>query len=229
MIPIVRSICTAMVLLGLLVSASEALASEVLLSPTSATASIDTETTYPACVPEKMIDQSGLVNPFTSGVTKYDTYMSGQPLNQSASKDNCYISENDYYGSGVDLVFDLGASYDVKYLVVWNSVLNGETDAGIKDVEIGFSQDSDFTTATWLYDVVIPKAQLDEQDRHEAFVLSMPSTTSAQYVKISASTNHGNPGHYSVSEVALGVVPEPATMSLLGLGGLALIRRRRTA
>ena len=42
-------------------------------------------------------------------------------------------------------------------------------------------------------------------------------------------TNHGGSGNIGLSEVRFVLVPEPATIGLLTLGGLAMLRRRRAA
>lgn len=198
----------------------------VVLSAVSATADLPTESSYPDCTPDKMIDQSGLTTGFVSGVTDYSTYMSLNPMNVSAYKDNCYSSENNDFGNGVVLEFDLGGTYDVEHLLVWNGTVNsGNEDTGIKDTVLYFSENADFSGST-TYSVVIDRV-VDASVAHGPFVFDIVGGVSARYVRIDASTNYGNPGHYSVSEVAFGVVPEPATLSLLAIGSLSLLRRRK--
>ena len=54
--------------------------------------------------------------------------------------------------------------------------------------------------------------------------------TSARYLAIEILTNHGDTyqgGRVGLDEVAITTVPEPAALSLLALGGLALMGRRR--
>jgi hypothetical protein len=38
-----------------------------------------------------------------------------------------------------------------------------------------------------------------------------------------------NPGSVLIDDVTLSTVPEPTSLALLGLGGLAFMRRRRSA
>jgi hypothetical protein len=198
-----------MVLIVLVIS--ENVKSDVILSPVSVTASLPTESNYPNCIPDRMIDHSGLVTSFLSGVTDYSIYMSQSPKNESAFKDNCYNSENDYFGSGVSMDFDLGENYYVNNVVIWNGNVNGSNEtSGIKDTTIYLSEYSDFSDST-SYNVVVDQVA-DASVPHEAFVFNLGDSILARYVRFDVSTNHGNPGHYSVSEVAFGVSAEPVTL-----------------
>jgi hypothetical protein len=197
-----------------------------MLSPISATASLPTETTYPDCTISKTIDQSGLVMTFVSGVTEYTSYMAGDPKHEALDKDGCYLSENVYFGNGVTLTFDLGSSYSIEHMVIWNGAVNQDnSNAGIKDATLYFSEYSDFSGAT-SFGIVVPEAT-NPLVPFGAYVFDLGTPLSAQYIRIAATTNYGNTGHYSVSEVAFGVVPEPMTAILLGFGAIGVLKRSR--
>lgn len=194
----------------------------VMLSPVSATASLSTESTYPDCTIDKIIDQSGLNTTFISGVTNYATYMGFNPTHNTSYKADCYVSENDEFGNGLVIDLDLGAAFELEHMIVWNGNVNGgNSESGIKNVVITVSENSGYSNPTTL------KSVIDEAgDPIAPFVVDFGTAVSAQYVKIEVYSNYGNSGHYDVSEVAFDVVPEPLSIALMGLGGWIVSRKR---
>ena len=197
----------------------------VMLSPDSATASLSTESTYPDCTIDKIIDQSGLNTTFISGVTNYATYMASNPTHNPSYKADCYNSENDDFGNGLVINLDLGGVFELEHMIVWNGNVNGaNSDSGIKDVVVTVSENSDYSNPTASFKSVIAEAG----SPIAPFVVDFGTAVSAQYVKIDVYSNYGNAGHFCVSEVAFDVVPEPLSIALMGLGGW-IVARKRTA
>jgi hypothetical protein len=69
---------------------------------------------------------------------------------------------------------------------------------------------------------------------HGAIPQTVPDTldfdgANARYVAIEILTNQGDTSFTGIGELQFFSVPEPATMSLLALGGIAMLRRRRRA
>lgn len=63
----------------------------------------------------------------------------------------------------------------------------------------------------------------------ESFTFAPVSGVREVEFRILANANDNNGSYTGVGEVAFEAVPEPATMTLLGLGGLALLRKRKKA
>jgi len=212
----------ALMMTAVVIMVSNAAFAGLIISPVSATATLPTETTYPNCTIDKIIDQSGLYIPFSSGVTSYSAYMSQNPQHHPTFKDDCYSSENNYFGNGVIIDVDLGAVYNVEHMVIWNGNVNaGNSDSGIKDTDILLSENADFSNAV-TFSLVIDAAD----NPIDPYVIDFPAAVSARYVRMDVSTNHGNLGHYNVSEVAFDIVPEPLSLLLIGMGGLFVIRNK---
>jgi hypothetical protein len=128
--------------------------------------------------------------------------------------------------------YDLGDTYTLVDLLVFNfNEKDGGTsytDYGMRDVYIEYSTDDD--TWSMLGTGTIEFAQANASDWYEGFTVDM-GNVSARYVVMTADST--NPDWRSQTDSAGGLsevrfhTPEPATIALLGLGSLALLRRRR--
>ncbi len=196
---------------------------DVIVSPVSATASLPTETTHSTAVIENVYNHSGLASDFVSGVTDFDSYVLSNPSHDWLSE-SCYLSENDFFGNGLVIDFDMGQSIAVNRVAIWNgNVFNGNTESGINEFHIWVANSSDFSDAIDLGLFVADPAS----DPIEAQVIALPMIDAKRYIRFDILTNHGNPGHFNVSEIAFATIPAPASFALLAFGGLLVSHRRR--
>ncbi len=131
----------------------------------------------------------------------------------------------DYFGGGGGpipvLTFDLGASYDLTDFVYWGYASSGS------------GNEASAFTLTFSTDGVTYGGAVDFDQNGSAVgtgnpaTLSLGSTFTAQYVKVEITDNQGGIDRVALGEVKFIAVPEPSSAALLGLGGLALILRRR--
>jgi hypothetical protein len=136
------------------------------------------------------------------------------------------------------VMFDLGAAYQTDSMFFWNTFLGSDvtTGRGISDMDVSFatSLDTSFATATtgdsnWGNTVNLTPALGVVVASKGAGELLTYTSVSARYVLFEVTDNHPNGDQFvGMSEVRfIEAVPEPSTTALLGLGGLALILRRR--
>jgi len=123
--------------------------------------------------------------------------------------------------------WDLGATYTLSKVHVWNYNEGGYTDEGIKTLDIqkwtGTAWENAYTGLTW--------NQAPDNDAYAGFdqLFSTPITTSK--IRFANLVNYGSVWGAGVSEVVFYAVPEPSTLVLLvtaGLGLLACAWRRRS-
>jgi len=130
------------------------------------------------------------------------------------------------------ITFDLEANYDLNDVTVWNFNEPGRTGRGAKAVEILIAS-SVGGAYTSLGTFEFSRAPGTVSNFGQVIDLtSYTAADDARLVRFAISTNWvpegGDAKHTGLAEVRFDAVPEPATMSLLGIGGLlALVRRRR--
>lgn len=136
----------------------------------------------------------------------------------------------DYFSVGDNLTVDinLGSAFSLDSIALFNRDANPNRNA-VRQFSAEFSIDATFgdvgDTATGTF------TALNSGPGQQDFAIG--STVSAQYVRITITDNYfglgGGAGGDRVgfNDFQFNAVPEPSSTALLGLGGLALILRRR--
>ena len=197
----------------------------VILSPTAVLLNTAGDFSADAAI-DSTIDHSGLSAGFTSGVTDFDSYIASNPVHEWIFTDGSEWFSEGGQTRGI-LVYDLGDTYAVNRLALWN-----EEFSGIQTMHVETSTNAAFLTSVFVGDFNPTNTPFDQSYPSEVFDLS---DSIARYVRLTITgPQTPNRGTFlSMGEIAFDVqptaVPEPATMStvLLGLGAARLLRRRR--
>jgi hypothetical protein len=179
------------------------------------------------------------------GVTIDDVGMTWtDPLNDSTLASSTHDSQsNDFWHANepvanVWIAFDLGAEVDLKTMVVWNlhafDVNSHENVRGLKEYNLILCDSTlDFSdpmgtmasaTVASFNNLTLQQASADQFITGE--VVDVADTAGVQYVIIDVISNYDGSNYAGLSAVRFTAVPEPATLTLLGMG-MFLLRKRK--
>ena len=212
----------AVALLGILAPVARA---GVILQPASASTNMGGS--FP---PGNTRNQSGLSAGYTSGVTDFDAYLASNPTHNSLLFANNWISAEGSTSGNFD--FALGGTFTLESFALWN--LGDGLGDNVRGFELLADDDAAFTSPTSLgtFTAAHNKGPTNATSA-EVFTFS---PTSAAFVRMVITSNWGGTTFTNFGEAAFEVqtsptaVPEPASLALLGAGGLGLLgyaRRRR--
>ena len=124
------------------------------------------------------------------------------------------------------LIFDLGQVYSTGLgdILFWNYSEQGAGDRGISDVTASFSSDG----ISYFGDTTVNFTQASLIDNPFAGeTVGLNQYGDIRYVKFTDITGPGDGSLIGFSEIRFTALPEPSSTALLGLGGVALMLRRR--
>ena len=131
------------------------------------------------------------------------------------------------YQSSASVAFDLHGRYDVGSFHVWNFNYPNYTGRGVHTLDILTADEDKVWRTPTAYEFAAASGTAG--DPWQEFSLSVP-WTNTRYSKFDKMVYYGggdSAGHIGLSEVQFtAAVPEPASLALLVLGGIALLRRR---
>ncbi len=133
---------------------------------------------------------------------------------------------SDYWFTGVAggyITFDLGDGYDVTTMRIWNICATSHSTYGTKDISVSAGP----TLGTLVAQGAQTLTQGTEAPTYTGEDIAV-NYTGVRYIRFDITSSYTAP-YAGLAEVRFEatLVPEPATLVLLGLGSLATLRRRR--
>jgi len=181
---------------------------------------LGTFSSIPANSIDFVSDGSG-VPAFLSGITNFQTYMSGNPTHSLFIFSNAWASAEQTTVGFID--FFLGDIYSIEQLALWNQA---DESQDINSFTVFTSVDSSFSSA-----INVGSLNAVESMTGQVFDLS---DSVGSYVRLQINSNHGSNLTTTLGEIAFDVnpasIPTPATVVLvfMGVATLGWLRRRKT-
>ncbi|MBN8246949.1 MAG: hypothetical protein J0L84_05840 [Verrucomicrobia bacterium] len=179
---------------------------QVVLSPV-AVPRTDLESFSPDIPLDRMINQSGITTPFTSGTTPFDTYFAN-PGQVFATNGDQGVNN---WQSAVDfdlplegtLDFDLGARYRIHKVALWNQSLHEITLQVLDDLDGPAQTGGDFTLISRLSFVF----------SYAVDVLPFATPLDGRYLRLDIHSVHSFPGfnfgYATIGEIVVSATPVP--------------------
>jgi hypothetical protein len=190
-----------------------------IITPSSATAS---STIGAPRTIDKTIDGSDLSSGGLSGDILSETH-----ANNNSNSGGYWLSTNTGGNvAGEVLEFTLPSASDLNAVHIWGYHRTGSSSRSIKTFDLSFSTDGgiSFPTTIAMSGLVGPGDPISVQ------TLPFSEQSGVTDLRISNIANFGDGNYVGLSEIRFGspeLIPEPASLALLGLGGLAMLVRRR--
>ena len=170
-----------------------------------------------------IIDQSGLSDVYTSGVTDFDTYVATDPTHTGNIVNSHWFSSNGTLTGNID--FDLGSSLTVSRIALWFRA-GAQNAPAITNFTLFADDENTFTAATNLGSFT-NAAFTDLSVQVYDF-----TDTQAQFIRMQITANNGNIFNTAHGEVAfdtVSAVPVPAAVWLMGSALVGLLGFRKKA
>jgi hypothetical protein len=226
-----KNVISSLVIAGLVLALAPAAQAEIIGNVTATASSYYNAGGSPFDPdPAKAVNGTGMTGQGATGTHTGNEEQDGWQASQTTSN-NPWI------------IVDLGVAGAVELMYVWNGQSEGQWNQGIKTANI-YSATTDpnsnipnsgaaFNTTGWdLWgggDTAFAKKPGDNDAYGKTDTIEL-GLTNVRYIALAITETHGGLLiNTSINELQFDTVPEPATMSLLAIGGLALLRRRKRA
>ena len=151
------------------------------------------------------------LTPSISTTATHSTLFSDMWLNDSAGTDSCL--------GGCNLTFDLGGTYSLSDIAIWQYDYDDVQNRGVKDFTLESSSDG-ISFTSLLGTTTLSIAQVLPIINEPAQIFSLGNTT-ASHVRLNYLNNYGAPDLTGLSEVQFvgeTAIPEPSTIAMFGIG-----------